>query len=425
MLVAQTRKSWDTSIKHYYRLGLEDNIPTPMRKNISSSNKFRWRNEKENKYEGCSMSNFIQEELQLIKRIGQSTRDKKTIQTYLKLSDTFREIIKDVKGVKLAIKNQKELIVNTIEDIKDTIPINDALRFFNISRTTYQNYKSLVIHKCNASYFSWCTRKFPNQLLTSEVEVIKTYMTNNNYLFWSKASVYLRAVRDNNLHCCLSTFYKYCRLLGYANLKKYTKSKNDPLVTTRPNEVWCADVTVFKTADGVKHYIHILMDHFSKKILGYSVEKSNSGKTIRSLLQKAYLNYKPIDTLFLTDGGCENVNSDVSSLIASFDNSIIHRIAQKDVLFSNAMIEAFNKTLKYEFLFSKPINSGTGLIKIIDESIPIYNNHRPQWSLKGNTPNETFLKTPIDFSKYSISFGKQKTKRLAQNKENSCRACLN
>ena len=88
------------------------------------------------------------------------------------------------------------------------------------------------------------------------------------------------------------------------------------------------------------------------------------------------------------------------------------------------MVEAFNKTLKYEFLYPKTINTGTGLIKVIDEAIPIYNNDRPQWSLDGNTPSETFSGTPMDFSKLKTSFDGQKTLRLAQNKKNSCRKCF-
>ena len=188
--------------------------------------------------------------------------------------------------------------------------------------------------------------------------------------------------------------------------------------------MWCADVTIFKTADGIKHYIHILMDHFSKKILGYSIEKSNSGKAIRNLLQNAYIKYKPTETMFLTDGGCENINSDVASLLKSLLNPIIHRVAQKDVVFSNSMIEAFNKTLKYEFLYPRTINTGTGLIKIIDKAIPIYNNDRPQWSLDSNTPSETFSGIPMDFSKNKASFDGQKSLRLAQNKENNCTKCF-
>ena len=128
--------------------------------------------------------------------------------------------------------------------------------------------------------------------------------------------------------------------------------------------------------------------------------------------------------MFLTDGGCENTNSYVASLLESFPNPIIHKVAQRDVIFSNSMIEAFNKTLKYEFLFPKTINTGTELIKIIGEAILIYNNRRPQWSLDGNTPSETFSGNPLGFSKYKASFEGQKTLRLIQNKQNTCRKCI-
>jgi putative transposase len=419
------RKSWDTNVKHYYRLGLEDNLPYELNASVPNSNKFRWKHEPEDKYVGCELAEFVNQEIELLKRIGQSSNIKKINESYFKLVDSFHEMISDVKGIKSIIKDQKELVINTIESVKDSIPIDKALKVFNISRTTYQNYKTIVIHKCEASYFKWCTKRFPNQLLPKEVLTIKAYMKHVDYMFWSKSSVYLRAVRDNQLHCCISTFYKYCRLLGFANLKRYSKlDDNKPLRTTRPNVVWCADVTIFKTADGVKHYIHVLMDHFSKKILGFSIEKSSSGKAIRNLLQHAYLKYKPIDAMFLTDGGCENINADVSSLLESFANPIIHKIAQRDVVFSNSMIEAFNKTFKYEFLYPKNINTGIGLKKVIDESIPIYNNHRPQWSLDGNTPSETFSGIPMDFSNYKSSFSKQKAIRLTQNKDNSCRICF-
>lgn len=148
---------------------------------------------------------------------------------------------------------------------------------------------TIVIHKCEASYFKWCTRRFFNQLLQTEIETIKEYMQDERYRFWSKSCVYLKAIKDNRLFCGLSTFYKYCRLLGFSNLKNYRKSDGyNPHKSSRPNEVWCADVTIFKTEDYIKHYIHILMDHYSKKIIGYRIENSSSGKAIRSLLQDAY-----------------------------------------------------------------------------------------------------------------------------------------
>jgi len=66
--------------------------------------------------------------------------------------------------------------------------------------------------------------------------------------------------------------------------------------------------------------------------------------------------------MFLADGGCENTNSNVASLLESLSHSLVHKIAQNDVLFSNSMIEAF----KYEFLYLKTIASGLGLKKLLE-----------------------------------------------------------
>jgi putative transposase len=250
-------------------------------------------------------------------------------------------------------------------------------------------------------------------------------MTNEDCLYWSKSSVYLKAIRDKKLHCCISTFYKYCRLLGF-NARRLKKKSDDynPVKTTKPNELWRADVTIFKTADGVKHYIHFLIDHFSKMILGYRVEAYSSGKAIRDLLQDSTLKYKPEKLTFLTDGGSENVNTTVPSFLNDLTIPTKHNIAQKDVVFSNSMIEAINKIMKHQFLYPKNTNSRNLLLIAVDESVPIYNTIRPQMSLGGNTPFETLNGVTIDINKYKASFVQQKTIRLALNKKNSCRICF-
>lgn len=78
------------------------------------------------------------------------------MEAYFKLSDTYHEIINTVKGIKQQIALQKEKLVNAIEMTKDIVPIENALKVFHISRATYHNYKTLVINKCDASYFFVC-----------------------------------------------------------------------------------------------------------------------------------------------------------------------------------------------------------------------------------------------------------------------------
>lgn len=78
-------------------------------------------------------------------------------------------------------------------------------------------------------------------------------MTHQIYKHWSKSSIYLKAVIDGKLLCGISTFYKYCSLFGFEN-KSRRKRSDDPVKISKPNELWCVDVTIFKTKDHIKHY---------------------------------------------------------------------------------------------------------------------------------------------------------------------------
>jgi len=425
MPFSTARVSWDTNVKHYVRNGLFDNLPNSIKIQIPKTNKYRWKQEKESKYIGCEVSNFIKEELELIKRTGESRNAKKVMEAYFKLSDTYHQITSHIKGIKHEIAKQKEKIVNVFETLKDTISVETALKIFNISRTTYHNYRSLVINKCDASYFLWCVKKYPHQLLKKEIFQIKKYLEDEKYKSWSKSSVYFLGIRNKDISICLTTFYKYSNLLGYEKSRHIQpKVRHTGLKSHKPNEIWCADVTILKTLDRKKHYIHFLMDHFSKMILGYRVENSSSPVGIKHLLQKAYLEHKSNNPIkFVTDGGIENVNTTVTDFLLTTDNDIKHLIAQKDIPFSNSKIEAFNKIIKHQFLLPRNLQNREQLTDALAEDVYTYNIIRPQFSLQGNTPKETFGGKPINISNYKIHFAQQKAERITLNQQNNCKAC--
>jgi hypothetical protein len=45
--------------------------------------------------------------------------------------------------------------------VKDIVPVESALKVFNISRVIYHNNKILVINKYESSYFLWCVKQYP------------------------------------------------------------------------------------------------------------------------------------------------------------------------------------------------------------------------------------------------------------------------
>lgn len=238
MFQLQQRKSWDTSVKHYYRLGIEDNLPERLKALVSNSNKSRWKNEPEDKYTGCDVAVYIRDELALIKRVGQSPATRKVLEGYFSLCDTFFTIAGRIKGIGQVVADHKERVVNTIERLKSFVPVEKAIKAFNISRGTYQHYKTLVLNKCDSSYFLWCVKKYPHQLLKSEIRRIRAYMEDPRYVYWSKSSVYLRAVRDRSISFCPSIGYKYCKLLGYSkNRCLQPKKTYTSLISREPNKL--------------------------------------------------------------------------------------------------------------------------------------------------------------------------------------------
>ena len=421
----QTRISWDTVVKLSFKLGIEHNIPSHILKQIPATNINRWRNEPDGKYIGSELHEAINNKIELFQRIDANHKVETVTEAYFRLEDTLIFILDKVKGKKRLFNEHKDLIVNSIEQVKDSIGISKAIRMFGISRATYQHFKSLVMSKCDRSIIYYCLKKYPQQLLKQEIKKIEQYMNHEVYQYWSASSVYALALREKAVYCCLSTWYKYCNLLGLAS-KKVRKIVNyQPLVTFRPNQYWCADATRFVTFDGNKYWIHFLMDHFSRKILGFRVTKNPSKFAIRDLLKEVYQKYKPSQPLiFLTDGGAENVNNWVKGFINQLDVHIIHKVAQKDEPFSNSMIEAFNKTFKQEFLNPLPIQNEKMLIDTTEKQLVVYNSIRPQYGLDCNTPNEVYYEKDSLITEYKAYFGEFKQYRKQQNNKNRCVVCL-
>lgn len=66
----------------------------------------------------------------------------------------------------------------------------------------------------------------------------------------------------------------------------------------------------------------------------------------------------------ITDGGAENYGPITIWANAAQHPTIQHLIAQQDIVFSNSMIEAANKQLKYRFLYHQQIQNGMHLQNI-------------------------------------------------------------
>lgn len=88
----------------------------------------------------------------------------------------------------------------------------------------------------------------------------------------------------------------------------------------------------------------------------------------------------------VTDNGSENKGK-VNEFLLQPDVDIKKLVAQQDIIFSNSMIEAVNKKIKYEFLFTKELGDFNSTVAFLKTAIPEYNN-KPHGSLNGYIPLE-------------------------------------
>ena len=123
--------------------------------------------------------------------------------------------------------------------------------------------------------------------------------------------------------------------------------------------------------------------------------------------------------IFITDDGVENFGV-VSDFIEAVNSpSIRHLIAQKDIFFSNSMIEAANKQLKYRFLYHFHIPNHEQLKQFLGQAIRDYNN-RPHQSLGGLTPFEVLQGAQVDKAAQSQAICIAQRQRILKNKLEKC-----
>jgi len=102
----------------------------------------------------------------------------------------------------------------------------------------------------------------------------------------------------------------------------------------------------------------------------------------------------------------------------------IHKlVALRDVHFSNSIVEAVNKVVKYRYLFPKKLPDGASLDKAVGEAILDYNDRRPHGSLDGLTPSEAYDGIDKKSMRTSEKLKMAQKARIEYNRQSRCQKC--
>jgi len=130
-------------------------------------------------------------------------------------------------------------------------------------------------------------------------------------------------------------------------------------VPDRKNSVWVADVTYLKVKKQW-HYLSVIMDLYSRRIVGWSLDTNRTTGLTRKTLKAAIRKRRPQAGLMLhTDRGVEYRGSEYQKQLNQY--GVIHSLSRPGKCTDNAHMESFFHTLKAELIRGNRFHSSKEL----------------------------------------------------------------
>lgn len=387
---------YHSTIKTSYALGIQQQVlPHYFTSSIPRSTTQNWKELNPEKFVGNEFASQVENDLEKVKLILDERVKKLTTAFYAfcRLYLTILEFIGKNNFEKIILQN-REYVIDLILNLPIEFNRNLVCKFLQITPHQFNIWKNNRSYRCPFSLIGYCKKRFPNQISQKEINILKSLMSRKRFQYWSIASVWGYAIKKSHISMSRTSWYRYCLRLGVSEKRKTNKKqkKRGSVKANRPNKIWHADVTEFVTSDNVKFYIHTVLDNFSRKVIAYTVSRDKAAKTrLVSLKEAILLQFgkilSPTDLDLIVDAGSENNNFRIRNFIRHCQVNIHKKIALKDVVFSNSIIEGHFQILK-KFLRSKGEIHSQDFHKIIEIFVKDYNSVRPHYQHWIYTPNE-------------------------------------
>ncbi len=168
------------------------------------------------------------------------------------------------------------------------------------------------------------------------------------------------------------------------------------LEITRPNHVWCADITYIPVQRGFL-YLVAIMDWATRHVLAWRLSNTMDAGFCVEALNEALSTYGKPD-IFNTDQGSQFTSFDFTGVLKKAEITI--SMDGRGRCMDNIFIERLWRSLKYEAVYLHELTDGFVAERVIGDWISFYNTERPHSAHGGRTPAEVYaggaIKQPMD-----------------------------
>ena len=163
---------------------------------------------------------------------------------------------------------------------------------------------------------------------------------------------------------------------------------------TDVNQVWATDITYYKLSDvyyklsDVFYYISLIMDLYSRRILGYfaadNMRAESSAKALKMALDNCGVENYDQNLIHHSDRGSQYVSDLYSDMLNDYEI----RISMCSSVYENTMQERVNGTIKNQYLKHWHIKNLIELNKRLEDAVFAYNYDKPHSALGKMSPVE-------------------------------------
>jgi transposase InsO family protein len=149
----------------------------------------------------------------------------------------------------------------------------------------------------------------------------------------------------------------------------------------RKNQAWVSDTTFIPTRQGWL-YLAVVMDLFSRQVIGWAMgDKNNRKLVINALTMSIWRRGKARDVIVHSDQGSTYASFDYRQLLA--DNGLISSMSRKGECLDNAVAESFFGTLKTEWVDGQDYRTKQDAKQSLFEYIEVFYNRQRRHSYLG------------------------------------------
>lgn len=163
------------------------------------------------------------------------------------------------------------------------------------------------------------------------------------------------------------------------------------------DQLWVSDITYLEIEDREGNsnfcYLSLILDAYTKEIVGYSVGDTLTSDTPIAALRMALkrIKGKKADIIHHSDRGVQYASKNYIRLLKA--NNIRISMTETGDPKDNAQAERINNMMKNELLKGMVFHTINEVRKAVEKAVDFYNNERPHMSINMMTPSNAALCT--------------------------------